>query len=130
MVYTTKGPDREERHVPWGLVVLLVLVVAAGAGYHGYRYVNRPKPAPSPVSGAPSGTIGTVTPQGKVVVAPAGAKLDPKELENFKNLERAKGNVVRELVPGTFVVHPENAQPSKPAAPADPGAAQTQGAKP
>ncbi|MGA8892630.1 MAG: hypothetical protein WB493_13750, partial [Anaeromyxobacteraceae bacterium] len=130
MVYTTKGPDREARHVPWGLVVVLVIAVAAGAGYHGYRYVNRPKPVASPVSGAPSGTVGTVTPQGKVVVAPAGAKLDPKELENFKNLERAKGNVVRELVPGTFVVHPENPQPSSPGAPADAGSARTQGAKP
>jgi hypothetical protein len=130
MVYTTEGPDREPRQVPWGLVVVLALAVAGGAAYHGYRYVNRPKPVPSPVSGAPSGTVGTVTPQAKVVVAPAGAKVDPQELENFKNLERAKGNVVRELVPGTFVVHPENAQPSRPGAPADPGAAPTQGATP
>jgi hypothetical protein len=113
MVYTTKGPDREPRQVPWGLVVVLALAVAGGAAYHGYRYVNRPKLVPSPVSGAPSGTVGTVTPQGKVVVAPAGKKLDAKELESFKNLEKAKGNEVREVVPGTFVVTPAGAAPAR-----------------
>ena len=32
-----------------------------------------------------------------MVTAPAGVKLDPKEVENFKNLEKAKGNDVREI---------------------------------
>jgi hypothetical protein len=45
------------------------------------------------------------------VGAPAGAKLDPKEVESFKNLEKAKGNEVRELLPGTFVVTPRSAKP-------------------
>jgi len=127
MVYTSADPEREPRQVPWGLIVVLVVAVAAGAAYHGYRYVNRPKQAAPMISGAPSGTVGTVTPQGKVIVAPAGAILDPKEVENFKNLEKAKGNDVREVVPGTFVVTPENVRPgNKPGA----GGASTQGAKP
>jgi len=127
MVYTTKGEDSGPGQVPWGLVVVLVVVVAAAAAYHGYRYVNRPKQAASQISGAPSGTVGTVTPQAKVIVAPAGMKLDPKEVENFKNLEKAKGNEVREVLPGTFIVSPEGARPGNP-----PGAsgASTQGAKP
>jgi hypothetical protein len=113
VVFTQPAGDPERRSAPWGLIVVLVLAVAAGAGYHGYRYVNRPRPAPSVVSGAPSGTIGTVAPQGKVVVAPAGKKLDAKELESFKNLEKAKGNEVREVVPGTFVVTPAGAAPAR-----------------
>jgi len=127
MVTNTSQADAGPSQVPWGLVVVLVLAVVGAAAYHGYRYVNRATPFASPITGAPSGTVGTVTPQGKVIVMPAGAKADPKEVENFKNLEKAKGNTVRELVPGTFVVFPESARPGeKPAA----GGAATQGAKP
>jgi len=127
VVHSMPKAERERPQVPWGLVVVLVLAVAGAAAYHGYRYVNRSKQAVSTISGAPSGTVGTVTPKGKVVVAPAGARLDPGEVENFKNLERAKGNVVREIAPGTFIVSPEKASPD---ARAGSSAAPTQGAKP
>jgi hypothetical protein len=112
MVYTSAtGPDHGPRQVPWGLVTLLVMAVAAAAAYHGYRYVNGPSQAASTISGAPKGTVGTVTPKGKVIVAPAGVRLDRAEVESFKNLEEAKGNEVREPVPGTFVVTPKLAKP-------------------
>jgi hypothetical protein len=127
MVSTTPSAEQERSRTPWALVVLLVLVAAGAAAYHGYRYVNRPtQPAPL-VSGAPSRTVGTVTPRGKVIVTPPGVKLDPKEVENFKNLEKAKGNEVREVNPGTFIVSPESAPPAD-----RPGAdgAPTQGARP
>ena len=127
MVYTANSPDRGPRQVPWGLVVVLVLVVAGAVAYHGFRYVNRPSATAATVTGAPSGTVGSVTPQGKVIVAPAGTKLDPKEVENFRNLEKAKGNDVREVLPGTFIVSPESAKPGNhPGG----GGASTQGAKP
>jgi hypothetical protein len=128
MVYEQAAPEREPRHhVPWGLVVVLVIAVAGAAAYHGYRYVNRPKQAASQISGAPSGTVGAVTPKGKVVVAPSGVKLDPKEVEDFKNLERAKGNEVREISPGTFIVSPDGGRAKTPAGSSG---ATTQGAKP
>ena len=91
--------------------MVLVVVVVGAAAYHGYRFLNRPGPATSPIAGAPSGAVGTVTPRGKVLVAPAGVKLDAREVEAFKNLEKAKGNEVRELLPGTFVVTPRSAEP-------------------
>jgi hypothetical protein len=130
MVRTTNVADDGPSQVPWGLVVVLVLALVAAGAYHGYRYVNRARPVASPVSGAPVGTVGSVTPQGKVVVAPPGTVLDPREIENFKNLEKAKGNEVREVVPGTFVVTPENARPGQ--RPGTGGAASEapQGAKP
>jgi hypothetical protein len=127
MVRTTEAFEDGPRQVPWGLVIALVLAVIGAAAYHGYRFVSRPKAAQPAVSGAPSGTVGTVTPQGKVVAAPAGVKLDPKEVENFKNLEKAKGNDVREVLPGTFVVTPESARQGKPP---DRAGAPQQGAKP
>jgi len=128
MVYTAAArPDRGPSQIPWGLVIVLVVAVAAAAAYHGYRYVNRPTQAASTISGAPSGTVGSVMPQGKILVTPAGVKLDPKEVENFKNLEKAKGNDVREISPGTFIVSPDSARPK---AAAGPGGESTQGAKP
>jgi hypothetical protein len=108
-------------------VVVLVLVVIAAAAYHGYRFVNRAAPIPPAISGAPPGTVGTMTPQGKVVVVPPGTKVDPKAMENFRNLERAKGNEVREISPGTFVVTPEH---SRTGSGQGAGGAATQGAKP
>ena len=130
MVRTTSVADDGPSQVPWGLVVVLVLAVVAAGAYHGYRYVNRARPVASPVSGAPVGTVGSVTPQGKVVVAPPGTVLDPKEIENFKNLEKAKGNEVREVVPGTFVVTPENARSSQRPGTGGAASAAPQGAKP
>jgi hypothetical protein len=117
MVVPPRALEAEPGSTPWGLVVLLVVVVLAGAAYHGYRYVHRPKPAPPPVAGAPAGTVGTLTPQGKVLVVPAGTKVDPKELEAFRNLERAKGNEVHEVAPGTFVVRPAGNSAGAPAKP-------------
>jgi len=114
MVRTTREIERPRSQVPWGLVVVLVLAVIGAAAYHGYRYVNRSNATVAPIAGAPSGTVGTVTPQGKTVVTPAGTRLDEKEVENFKNLEHAKGNEVREIAPGTFVVTPSNTPAAKP----------------
>jgi hypothetical protein len=111
-------PEEPERRTPWTLVVVLVLAVLGGAAYHGYRYVNRPKPAAPPAGGAPSATVGVVTPQGKVLAAPAGAVVDARELEIFRSLERAKGNEVREILPGTFVVAPAAPPGVGPPAPA------------
>jgi hypothetical protein len=127
MVRSTNEVDGGPSQVPWGFVVLLVLAAVGATAYHGYRYVNRAKPAASTISGAPSGTVGTVTPRGKVVVAPSGVTLNPAEVESFKNLERAKGNEVREISPGTFIVSP---QKSRTDAEAGPGTAAPQGAKP
>ena len=111
VVRAQKEPEREASQVPWGLVILLVLAVTGAAAYHGYRYVNRPRPQAPPVAGAPAGMLGAATAKEKILVVPGGTSVDPKELENYKNLERAKGNEVREVLPGTFVVTPENARP-------------------
>ena len=110
MLYSTAGAGVGERPKPWGMIVLFLLTLAAAAGYHGYRYVNRPQPQPPAVTGAPSGSVGTISAQGKLVFAPAGKQLDPREVESFKNAEAAKGNEVREVLPGTFVVIPGSAK--------------------
>ena len=124
---STSPAAAEPSGIPWGLVVVLVVALVAAAAYHGYRYVNRARPTAAPITGAPSGTVGAVVPQGKVIVVPAGTRMDSKEMENFKNLERAKGNEVREISPGTFIISP---QKDRPGAAPGPGTAAPQGARP
>ncbi|HQR29467.1 MAG TPA: hypothetical protein PLL32_03590, partial [Anaeromyxobacteraceae bacterium] len=106
MVAPSRPVADERRAAPWGLVAVLVLALAGAAAYHGWRYVNRPAPASSPVAGAPAGSLGSVAPKGKVVVLPPGTAADPRDVERFKELERAKGNDVREVAPGKFIVSP------------------------
>jgi len=117
IVHSTREIEKPDRQIPWLLVVLLVLVVAGGAAYHGLRFVNRSRVAPQSVPGAPAGTVGTVTPRGKVVVTPGGVTLDPREVENFKNLEHAKGNEVKQLGPQTFLVVPADQKAGAPPPP-------------
>ena len=106
LIYNVRGQDELRPPKPWGLLVLLVLLAAASAGYHGYRYVNRPRPQPPTLSGAPSATSALVVPGAKMVAAPPGQRPDPQEVERFKAQEQAKGNEVKEVLPGTFVVVP------------------------
>ena len=103
----------ERRSTPWGLVALLVLAVAGAAAYHGYRYVALSRPVPPPVTGAPLGSVGASAGKAKVVVTPAGQAVDRREVETFRNLERAKGNEVQEISPGTFVVRPAQPAPKQ-----------------
>jgi hypothetical protein len=107
LLYNVRGRNTEVGSPkPWGLIVLLGLLAAAAAGFHGYRYVNRPRPQAPTLSGAPSGTSALVMPGAKMVAAPPGQRPDPQEVERFKTQEQAKGNDVKEVLPGTFVVVP------------------------
>jgi hypothetical protein len=74
------------------------------------------------LAGAPNGSVGAVSPQGKIMFAPAGKHLDVREVESFKNAEGAKGNDVQEVLPGIFVVIPGKSSAT--------GTSPTQGAKP
>ena len=122
VLFASAGTEKHQGKVPWGIVVTFVLALAAGGTYHAYRYVNRPRPTPPAVAGAPTGSVAHAAPQGKIMFAHAGKQLDPREVENFKNSEGAKGNEVQEVLPGIFVVTPGGKSA--------PGAAPAQGAKP
>jgi len=122
VLFTASGADKYERKKPWGVIVTFVLALGSGAAYHAYRYVNRPRPTPPAVTGAPAGSVAQTTSQGKIMFAHAGKHLDPREVESFKNAEGAKGNEVQEVLPGVFVVTP--------AGKSAPGTPPAQGAKP
>ena len=126
VLFSTRGVELQERRKPWGMIVMLGLAVAVAVGYHGYRYVNRPRASGPAVAGAPSGSVANAYPQGKLMFAPAGKHLDPREVESFKNAEIAKGNEVLEVLPGTFIVVPAGTKGQGTGAAAPPA----QGAKP
>lgn len=95
------------RRRPTVLLALLAVAAAAALGYHGLRLVDRPAPAPPPTfPGAPEGTIGAGRGAGRVLMTIPGSRIDPAELERFRRLEASKGNVLRSVAPGTWLIEP------------------------
>ncbi|GEJ55587.1 hypothetical protein [Anaeromyxobacter diazotrophicus] len=91
-----------------GLWVAFAIALAAVGGYHGWQFATRKPPEPTPtLAGAPAHTF--VVPDGaggQLLLVEPGAKVSPAELEAFTEQERAKGNVLRALPSGGWVVEP------------------------
>ena len=101
------------RHV--ALWVALGVALSIAGAYHA-RKLLRPRLVPrASIANAPANTVGMAHREGKVLSAVPGKSVDPLELERFKAAEQAKGNVVKEVSPGTWLVMPA-AQPA-PSAP-------------
>ncbi|HYD41860.1 MAG TPA: hypothetical protein VEB43_13610 [Anaeromyxobacter sp.] len=88
----------------WPVVALFVLVLVAAAAYHGRRFFSVKPASISTAPGAPASTLGVESGRGATVVVPTG-KLDPAELEHFKQQQEAQGKQVLERN-GTIVVVP------------------------
>jgi hypothetical protein len=98
-----------------GVWVALVLAVVVAAGYHGWQFATRKPPAALPaLAGAPAHTF--VIRQGASVVLnlEPGATVDAGELERFAMQERAKGNEVRAIGNGMWIVAPAAWEGTKP----------------
>jgi hypothetical protein len=92
-----------------GPIVMLVVVLLAGAGYHAHRLMTAVPPTPAKTfDGAPAGTRAMVTDNGTWLVAAAGVKVDPVQLEKFREQEARKGNVLREVSPGRWKIEAAN----------------------
>jgi hypothetical protein len=87
----------------FGAVALLAVA------YHGYQFATRaPYEPPASLPGAPAQTYLVNQGPSLVLRAYAGARIDPGELERFRAQERARGNAVRELAAGIWVIEPVN----------------------
>jgi hypothetical protein len=96
------------------MVVVLVLVAAAVGAYHFSNRVRRPS-APAPTfNGAPAGTVALDKGKVRTLQAPAGSSLDPAHVMEFEAAEKAKGNTVREVVPGVWISEPSGDKGGKP----------------
>lgn len=95
---------------PTALLLLLGLVAAPVLGYHGWHLSLRPAPEPPPTfEGAPAGTLGTGRGARRVLTTLPGRAVDAAELERFRRLEASRGNVLRAVSPGTWVIEPAGA---------------------
>jgi hypothetical protein len=87
----------------FALGAALLLTIA----YHGYQFATRaPYEPPASLPGAPAQTYLVNQGASQVLRAYAGARIDPVELERFKAQEQARGNAVRELAAGIWVIEP------------------------
>jgi hypothetical protein len=99
----------EERRRRTAPVVTLLVILLLGGGYHAWNlYAAPPRLPPATLEGAPVGTRALVTPAGSFIVLLAGKTVDPAELERFRAQEQRKGNVVREVGPGRWIIEPVN----------------------
>jgi hypothetical protein len=99
----------EEKRKRTAPVVTLLVILLLGGGYHAWNlYTAPPKLPPATYEGAPTGTRALVTPAGHFIVLLAGRTMDPAELERFRVQEQRRGNVVREVGPGRWIIEPSN----------------------
>ena len=100
----------QSEHVPVagkGVWFAFGAVALLAVAYHGYQFATRaPYEPPASLPGAPAQTYLVNQGPSLVLRAYAGARIDPGELERFRAQERARGNVVRELAAGVWVIEP------------------------
>ncbi|HYS79632.1 MAG TPA: hypothetical protein VEM76_02925 [Anaeromyxobacteraceae bacterium] len=85
----------------FGAAVLLAVA------YHGYQLATREPHEPlASLPGAPAQTYLVNQGASHVLRAYAGARVDPGELEKFRVQELARGNVLRELGAGIWIIEP------------------------
>jgi hypothetical protein len=99
--------ERRRRRAP--LMVLLV-VLALGGGYHAWNYYQAPpKLPPATFEGAPAGTMAVQNGKSYFLVALPGKQVNAADLESYKRREAKRGNRVREVGPGTWIIEPASA---------------------
>jgi len=111
-VTSEQEPPETRRHV--GAWVVLGIALALGAGFHGFRLVEKKRAiadAPT-MSGQPAGMLLLPTVPGapRSIVRLPGAHVERAEIERFKSEQRAKGFEVAELPSGELVVKPGRAE--------------------
>jgi hypothetical protein len=101
-------PEEQRRRVlP---VVVLLVVLALGGGYHAWNQLARPPPQPPRTyEGAPAGTMAVQNGKAYLLVSLPGQKVSAAELEAYRQREAKRGNRVREIGPGTWIIEPAEA---------------------
>jgi hypothetical protein len=101
-------PETRRRRVV--SLVLLAIALALGVAYHGWNYLNAPASLPpATYEGAPAGTMALQNGPQYFLVALPGENVNPAELERYRQHEAKRGNRVREIIPGTWIIEPDSA---------------------
>jgi len=99
--------ERRRRLVP---VLLLLVVLALGGGFHAWNYfLAPPKQPPATFEGAPAGTMAVPNGKAYFLMALPGKQVNAADLESYRQREAKRGNRVREVGPGTWIIEPASA---------------------
>jgi len=106
----------EERSRRTGPIVTLMIILLLGGGYHAWNlYTAPPKLPPATYEGAPAGTMAVQNGRSYFLVTLPGKVVNAAELEAYKQREARRGNHVREVTRGTWIIEP--AKPGEGGAP-------------
>jgi hypothetical protein len=95
-----------ERRSSRKLWVVFVLVAVAAAGYHGWRWTQRPVPVPA-IEGAPLGVIASGgSARQTLIFTRDGKAMSASDLERLSAAQAQRNMHVRELSPGVYAVEP------------------------
>ena len=101
-------PEEKRRRVM--PLMTLMVILALGAAYHAWNLYTAPvKQPPATYEGAPAGTMAVQNGKSYFLVALPGKAVNPAELETYKLREARRGNSVREVAPGTWIIEPAKA---------------------
>jgi len=104
-VHAGSEPAAAPARRPVAALVTLALVALVTGAFHGWRWATTPTPqAPPTLAGAPANTLAVRNAGGQHLMAIAGTTVDRLELERFTAEQKARGNTVRELAPGTWII--------------------------
>jgi hypothetical protein len=101
-------PVRQRR--PVALLVVLCVALVVALAYHAHRLHHRSGPPRASFAGAPANTAGMARGGTKFFSVLPGKTIDPVELQRLRAAERSKGNLVKEVAPGTYRIVPEATQ--------------------
>ncbi len=113
-VLTVSAPsarDRAEARRPRALYVVLGIAVLAALAFHGYRFLVRSRAAPAGLErfpGAPANVAALpgVASGPRPLVTTDGKPPSAQALETFRDEQALRGNEVREVAPGAYLVVP------------------------
>jgi hypothetical protein len=92
------------------LIGLLVVLLLGGA-YHAWRlYSAPPRLPPATYEGAPAGTMAFQNGKASFLKLLPGQVVNAAELESFKQREAKRGNTLRELGDGLWIIEPATAE--------------------
>jgi hypothetical protein len=100
----------EERRRRTAPVVTLLVVLILGGGYHAWNFYTAPPPQPpATYEGAPAGTMAVQNGKTSFLVALPGKIVDAAEMERYRQREARRGNQLREVTRGTWIIEPASA---------------------